>query len=342
MHRAEDEHRVVVITGASAGLGRAAARMFARKGWRVGLIARGQERLEAAAAELRDAGAEALVLQADVANADAIDRAAAEVMDRWGRIDVWVNNAMATVFAPIAVLSPEEIRRVTEVTYLGQVHGTLSALRHMRPAGRGTIVMVGSALAYRSIPLQAAYCAAKAAVRGFADSLRTELLHEGSPIRLTMVQLPAMNTPQFDWARNRLDRALQPVGTIYDPEAAAAAIISAAESAPRELWVGASSIKAILGTMVAPGMLDRTMARKAWSGQMTERQADPEDSEGNLYGPTSGDPGARGRFGGRSVRNVSAISDTAARATVLMLGFAGVAGLLVGAFKAGSRRRRSF
>jgi hypothetical protein len=222
----------------------------------------------------------------------------------WRRIDVWVNNAMATIFAPATAITPAEFRRVTEVTYLGQVHGTVAALEHMRRQNRGTIVQVGSALAYRSIPLQSAYCAAKAAVRGFTDSLRSEFIHEGSAIRLTMVHLPAVNTPQFDWARSRLPRALQPIPPIYSPEVAAEAICGAALNAPRELWVGGQTAQAIVGTMVVPGTLDTLMARRAWDGQMTGEPAG--ESEGNLFEPINEDRGAHGRFS--SISRARAVS----------------------------------
>jgi NAD(P)-dependent dehydrogenase (short-subunit alcohol dehydrogenase family) len=264
---------VVVITGASAGIGRAAAAAFGQRGWSVALLARGHKGLEDAKREVEQAGGRALVLSVDVADSDAVVAAGDQVADAWGGIDVWVNNAMATVFAPAEEITPAEFNRVTEVTYLGQVHGTLTALKHMRRQGAGTIVQVGSTLAYRSIPLQSAYCAAKAAARGFTDSLRSELIHESSPIRLTMVHLPAVNTPQFDWARSRLPRRLQPVPPIHDPEVAAEAIVRAACEAPRELWVGGPTIKAILGTMAAPGLLDHLMARRAWDGQMTHEPA---------------------------------------------------------------------
>ena len=216
---------MVVVTGASAGVGRAVARAFAARGWTVALIARGHDGLEGARREVEEAGGKALVLPADVADARALEQAADRTVEAFGRIDVWVNNAMATIFAPAEQIRPEEYRRVTEVTYLGQVHGTLAALRHMRRQGGGTVVQVGSALAYRSIPLQSAYCAAKAAARGFTDSLRSELIHENSPIRLTMVHLPAVNTPQFDWARSRLPRRLQLVPPIHAAEISAKAIV---------------------------------------------------------------------------------------------------------------------
>lgn len=336
--KSDDERArpVAAVTGASAGVGRAAALAFARRGWSVAVIARGRARLDSAAREIEAAGGRALALPADVADAGALEAAADEVVARWGRIDVWVNNAMATVFGPVSALSPEEVRRVTEVTYLGQVHGTLAALKHMRAQGGGTIVQVGSALAYRSIPLQSAYCAAKAAVRGFTDSLRSELEHEGSRIRLTMVQLPAVNTPQFDWARSHLPRRLQPVPPIHEPDAVAEAIVRAAVEAPRELWVGAPTIQAILGTMAAPGLLDRMMARRAWDGQMTDEPAAPRD--GNLFDAPAGDPGVQGRFGPRAREHVMAVSGTAARSALAAAALAGAAGVAALAWRWGMRR----
>jgi short-subunit dehydrogenase len=316
---------VAVVTGASAGVGRAAALAFARNGYAVALMARGRERLESAAEEVEEMGSDAFAIQVDVADAQSLQSAADRVMERFGRIDVWVNNAMATVFGPVDRLSADEIRRVTEVTYLGQVHGTLAALRHMRRVNRGTIVQIGSALSYRSIPLQSAYCAAKFAVRGFTDSLRSELEHDGSGIRLTMVQLPAVNTPQFDWARNHLDQQLQPVPPIHEPEGVADAIVRAAEEAPRELWVGGPSIQAILGTMIAPGLLDGMMARRAWGGQMTGKPALPRAD--NLFEAPPGDPGAQGRFAARARPHAIAVSGATIRA--LLMGTA--AGCMAGA-----------
>ncbi len=331
---ANDSNRsgpVVVVTGSSAGVGRAVAVAFGREGWRVALIARGRERLASAAREVEQAGGQALVLPADVADGEAIEAAAAQVVSTWGHIDVWINNAMSSVFGPVAALSPGEIRRVTEVTYLGQVHGTLAALRHMRERNRGTIVQIGSALSYRSIPLQSAYCAAKFAVRGFTDSLRSELQHEGSRIRLTMVQLPAVDTPQFDWARSHLPRRLQPVPPIHEPEPVAEAIVRAALEAPRELWIGGPTVQAILGTMAIPGLLDRYMARTAWPGQMTDEPAFPRPD--NLFEAPPGDPGAAGRFEARARADVLAVSSTTARAllaTAAVGVFAGAAALAYG------------
>jgi NAD(P)-dependent dehydrogenase (short-subunit alcohol dehydrogenase family) len=293
----------VVVTGASAGVGRATAVAFGREGWRVGLIARGTEGLESACREVEAAGGKALSVQADVADAEAVAAAADRIEDELGPIDVWVNNAMATIYAPVVEIKPEEFRRVTEVTYLGQVHGTLAALKHMRARNRGTIVHIGSALAYRSIPLQAPYCAAKAAIRGFVDSLRSELLHEGSAIRLTMVHLPAVNTPQFDWARNRLPDKAAPVPPIFQPEAIAGEVVLAAQTAPREVWLGRSTVKAIIGQMVAPGILDRILARSGMAGETTNEPAD-RDRPDNLFEAGRDDPGAHGRFDRRSSAQV--------------------------------------
>ncbi|MDO9708762.1 SDR family oxidoreductase [Paracraurococcus lichenis] len=298
--------KAVVVTGASAGVGRATARAFARRGARIALIARGTEGLDAARREAEAAGAaQAIALPADTADAAAIFAAADRAVAELGGIDIWVNCAMATVFSPVTEISPEEYRRVTEVTYLGYVHGTLAALRHMRPRGAGTIVQVGSALAYRAIPLQSAYCAAKFAIRGFTDSLRCELKHEGSRIRLTMVQLPAVNTPQFGWARSHMDRRAQPVPPIHQPEPVAERILQAALQAPRELWVGGPSVQAILGTMVAPGLLDRLLARKGYTGQLT-REAEPPGRPDNLMTPVPGDHGTHGRFDARARDQVEA------------------------------------
>jgi NAD(P)-dependent dehydrogenase (short-subunit alcohol dehydrogenase family) len=285
------------------------------------------------------AGGETIVIAADVADAGAIEAAAARVVSTWGYIDIWINNAMASVFGPAIALSPDEIRRVTEVTYLGQVHGTLAAIRHMRGRNEGTIVQIGSALSYRSIPLQSAYCAAKFAVRGFTDSLRSELQHEGSGIRLTMVQLPAVDTPQFDWARSYLPRRLQPVPPIHEPEPVAEAIMQAALEAPREMWIGGPTIQAILGTMVAPGLLDGMMARRAWEGQMSDEPAIPRD--GNLFDAPPGDPGARGRFSSRSRQHVPSVSGTTARGILAAVALGCLAGAVTAAWHLGARSTRT-
>ena len=333
---------VVVVTGSSAGVGRAVAIAFARRGFRVALIARGPDRLHSAGLDIAAAGGEALEIAADVADAGAVEAAADRVVDQWGGIDIWVNGAMATVYSPVAQITPEEVRRVTEVTYLGTVHGTLAALRRMRGSDRGTIVQIGSALAYRSIPLQSAYCAAKFAVRGFTDSLRAELLHEGSRIRLTMVQLPAVDTPQFDWARSRMPGRLQPVGAIYAPDAVAEAVARAAFEAPRELWVGGPAIQAILGTTLAPAWLDRMSAR-SYDRQVTSEPTAPRD--GNLFEAPAGDPGPRGRFAARSNSRVIAISDLTARGVlaagaVALLAGAAALGWRLGAARRGAPNRR--
>jgi NAD(P)-dependent dehydrogenase (short-subunit alcohol dehydrogenase family) len=325
--RAEAQRRpVVVITGASAGVGRAAAMAFARRGWSVALLARGRTGLEDVRREVEQAGGRALVIQADVAAPDAVVEAADRVVVAWGGIDVWVNNAMATVFAPVEEITPVEFKRVMEVTYLGQVYGTLAALRRMRRQGTGTIVQVGSALAYRSIPLQSAYCAAKAAVRGFTDSLRSELIHEGSRIRLTMVHLPAVNTPQFNWARSRLPRRLQPVPPIHDVQVAAEAIVQAAHEAPRELWVGSPTLQAILGTMVVPGLLDHLMAHSAWDGQMTDEPASPRPD--NLFEPVEGGARLDGRFASVARPHAMTASASMVRAVTGLAALGLVAALL--------------
>jgi NAD(P)-dependent dehydrogenase (short-subunit alcohol dehydrogenase family) len=288
--------KAVVITGASSGVGRACARAFAREGARIALIARNRDALAAACQEVRDVGSEALALPLDVADASAVDEAAGFVVQHFGAIDVWINCAMVTVFAPVADMTADEYRRVTEVTYLGYVYGTMAALRHMRQRNSGTIIQIGSALTFRSIPLQSAYCAAKAAIRGFTDSLRSELCHDGSNIRVSMLHLPAVNTPQFVVQRNKLPRQAQPVPPIYTPELIAEAVVWAADHAPRDLVIGGSTLKAILGQMIAPGLLDRYLASTAYKGQQTDEPNDPERPD-NLFEPVPGDHGAQGLYG---------------------------------------------
>jgi NAD(P)-dependent dehydrogenase (short-subunit alcohol dehydrogenase family) len=294
--------RVVVVTGGSAGVGRAVARTFARHGDRVAVLARGEERVRATCLELREIGAEALGIVVDVADAAQVENAAERIERELGPIAVWVNNAATTVFAPVVDTTPEEFRQVTQVTYLGTVHGTLAALRCMRRRNRGAIVQVGSALAYRSIPLQSAYCGAKAAIRGFTDSLRSELIREGSAIQLTMVQLCAFNTPQFDWARNKLGTRVQPVPPIFQPELAADAIFHAAAHPRREVWVGWPAVKAILSSRVLPGLGDRLAAGQAWDGQQTMEPA-PVGEPGSLFAPVPGFFGAHGRFEAEAQRH---------------------------------------
>ncbi|MEH6389347.1 SDR family oxidoreductase [Pseudomonas profundi] len=281
-----DEQLTVVITGSNAGVGRATVKEFARAGYQVALLARGEQALEDTRAELEAGGTRVLAIAVDVSDAAAVESAADRIEAELGPIDVWVNAAMVTVFGKIAELPAEEIRRVSEVTYLGCVHGTQAALRRMQRRDHGTIVQVGSALSYRAIPLQAPYCAAKFAVRGFTDALRCELIHENSAIRITMVQLPAHNTPQFDWVRNHMPKRPQPVPPIHTPEVAARAILRAAIDAPRELWLGKASLQAILGSMVMPGVLDRMMSKQAWDGQLTDEDEDPA-REDNLFSPVT-------------------------------------------------------
>jgi NAD(P)-dependent dehydrogenase (short-subunit alcohol dehydrogenase family) len=272
-------------------VGRATARAFARRGARLGLLARASDGLDVARAEVETA----IAIPTDVADAHAVERAADLVEDELGPIDIWVNNAMATVFSPVAEVTPDEFRRATEVTYLGTVHGTMAALRAMRPRNRGTIVQVGSALAYRSIPLQAPYCGAKAAIRGFTDSLRCELHHDQSRIHLTMVHLPALNTPQFELARSRLPRHPQPVPPIYQPELAAEAIVWAASHRRREVFVGGPTVLAILGSKVAPALGDLYLARTGYEAQQAGKRVEEERPD-NLFRPVPGDHGAHGVF----------------------------------------------
>jgi NAD(P)-dependent dehydrogenase (short-subunit alcohol dehydrogenase family) len=291
---------VVVITGASAGVGRATAQAFAKRGALIGLLARGHERLEAARLDVEALGGQGLVLPADVANAEQVEAAAAAVEERFGPIDVWVNNAMTSVFSPVAEMTAEEYRRVTEVTYLGYVHGTLAALRRMRPRDRGVIVQVGSALAYRSIPLQSAYCAAKHAITGFTESLRCELLHDRSRVRVTEVHMPALNTPQFGWVKSRLPRRAQPMPPIFQPEVSARAIVFAAlHDDRRELLVGLPTVEAIWANKLFPGLIDRHLAATGYEGQQYGGPTDPERPH-NLWEPVPGPFGAHGDFDNRA------------------------------------------
>jgi short-subunit dehydrogenase len=285
----------VVITGASAGLGRATAREFGRNGAKVGLLARGVDGLEAAKREIESLGGTALAVPIDVADADAVEKAATLIEERFGPIDVWVNNAMTSVFSPVKEMKAEEYKRVTEVTYLGTVYGTLAALKRMLPRNRGMIVQVGSALVYRSIPLQSAYCAAKHAIAGFTDSLRSELIHDNSKVRITTVQMPALNTPQFGWVKSRLKYKAKPVPPIFQPEVGARAVYWAAHHHRRELYVGWPTVEAIIGNKLAPGILDRYLGRNGFASQQTTELEDPNRPD-NLWKPLPGDHGAHGTF----------------------------------------------
>ena len=290
---------VVVVTGAGAGLGRAIVQAFARRGAHLGLIARGRERLEDAKHEVEARGGRAICLPADVADARAVEQAADAVERQLGPIDVWVNNAMTTVFSPVAEMTPDDYKRVTDVTYLGCVHGTLAALKYMRPRDRGTIVQVGSALAYRSIPLQSAYCAAKHAIVGFTDSLRSELIHDGSRVRVTAVHMPAINTPQFSWCKSRMPRKPQPVPPIFQPEVCAEAVYWAAHQRHREVFVGWPTLRAIWAQRLVPGLADHLAARLAWDGQMYDGSRDPSAPD-DLYEPVAGHQSAHGAFDARA------------------------------------------
>lgn len=324
------EPEVVVITGASAGVGRATARAFAARGARVGLVARGHEGLDGARRDVQQEGARALAIPIDVADPDAMEEAADAVERNLGPIDIWVNNAMTSVFAPFHQITPEEFRRVTEVTYLGQVYGTMAALRRMRPRDRGTIVQVGSVLAFRAIPLQSAYSGAKHAVEGFTESLRSELLHDRSGVRLTMVQLPAVNTPQFEWVKSRLPREPQPVPPIYEPEIAADAIVWAAHHDRRQVTVGLHSAMIIQLNKFFPGLGDRYLAKSGYTGQQTEETADP-DRPSNLWRPVdeSKDFGAHGEFGSRTRRHSPQLwANKHRRLLTLTAGVVGAAGVV--------------
>jgi NAD(P)-dependent dehydrogenase (short-subunit alcohol dehydrogenase family) len=315
---------VVVITGASAGVGRATVQAFARRGARIALLARGTDGLEGARRDVASLGGTALVLPTDVACADQVESAAAKAESALGPIDIWVNNAMTSVFSPIIEMEPQEFKRVTEVTYLGVVYGTMAALKRMRTRDRGTIVQVGSALAYRGIPLQSAYCAAKHAISGFTDSLRCELIHDNSHVHVTMVQMPALNTPQFGWVKSRLPHRAQPVPPIFQPEVAAEAIYWAAHHRRRELYVGAPTVEAIVVNKFVPGLLDEYLGRTGYASQQTTEPEDPKRPD-NLWGPVAGDHGAHGTFDSRAAAQSTALWATTHRGWLglVLLGAAG-------------------
>jgi short-subunit dehydrogenase len=329
------QQTTVVITGASAGVGRAVALRFAQAGANLALIARDGAALDEVKHEAEKLGASALVMPADVANADALFEAADAIARERG-IDIWINDAMVTVFAPAWEIAPDEFRRVTEVTYLGMVHGTMAALRHMRPRNRGTIVQVGSALAYRGIPLQAAYCGAKHALRGFTDSLRTELEHDNSAVALTIVELPAVNTPQFDWARTHMPRRPRPVPPVVQPEAVADKIFRAALNPRREYWLGASTLKAILGNMVLPQFLDRYLARNAYQAQETAAAVSPMRKD-NLMSPVGELHRTHGSFDAEAANRVLALPGPAAR--LIPVALTALTGIAIGFVVRGLSRR---
>jgi NAD(P)-dependent dehydrogenase (short-subunit alcohol dehydrogenase family) len=323
--------KVVVVTGASAGVGRAAAKAFGARGDRVALLARGAEGLAGAAEEVREAGGTALAIETDVADPDAVEAAAERAERELGEIDVWVNDAMATVFAPFPEVEPAEYRRATEVTYFGCVWGTRAALRRMVPRDRGVVVQVGSALAFRGIPLQAPYCGAKHAIEGFSESVRTELLHDQSAVRVSMVHLPALNTPQFEIGRTKLPRHPSPVPPIYQPEVAADAIVWISEHRRRQLYVGAPTLKTVLGNRIAPWLGDRYLARSGYEAQQTDELVDPERPD-NLFEPVPGDHGVHGRFD-KGARSSSAIT-WLSRHRGLLAGLTAAAGIGVTAGRA--------
>jgi short-subunit dehydrogenase len=315
---------VVAVTGASAGVGRATALLFGRCGAHVALIARDAASLEDVRREIEECGSTALALPCDVSDAEALDQAARRVEQELGPIAVWVNCAMVTVFSPVWRMTAKEFRRVTEVTYLGFVHGTMAALACMRPRNAGVIVQVGSSLAYRGIPLQSAYCGAKHAIRGFTDALRSELIHEGSGIQVVMVQLPAMNTPQFDWARTHMPREPRPVAPVFQPEVAARAIVRAALSPRRELWLGLSTVKVILASMLAPSFLDRYLADHAIDGQ--ERPtAVSRNRRDDLMKPVRSLHATHGAFGEEARTRAALLSGESARLCAGLLGLGGLA-----------------
>ena len=327
---------VVVITGAGAGVGRATARQFARRGCDVGLLGRNRRRLDDAAEEMRAYGVRSAVAIADVADDEAVEAAAEQIEAALGPITVWVNLAAATLFAPVAETPADEFRRATEVGYLGTVFGTMAALRRMRRRGAGTIVNVGSAMTYRSVPLQAAACGAKAAIRGFTDSLRSEIIHDGDDIQLSMVYLPSLNTPLYSWALNRTGKRPRPLLPVYEPEIAARAIVHAAFHRRRELWLGVSTLRAILANCLAPGRSDRILARTGYSGQLGHEPAEP-DAPHNLHESVSGPHAAHGRFNDHS-RKTSVARFTSLHRSALLTGGGGVA--IMGLLQQWTTRRR--
>lgn len=332
--------KVVVITGASAGIGRATACEFAKQGAVIALLARDAQRLEEVCREVEQLGGKAIAIPTDVAEFEQVEAAAERIERELGPVDVWVNNAMTTVFAPFEAISPQDYRRVTDVTYHGYVWGTMAALKTMRPRNHGTIVQVGSALAYRAIPLQSAYCGAKHAIEGFTESVRCELIHAKSKVHITMVQMPAVNTPQFDWCATSLDKQPKPVGTVYQPEVAASAIVWASQAKRREVVVGASSSMAIMGEKLAPGLLDHYLARTAVSGQQGEEFI-AADRPSNLWQPVPGSFGAHGRFDDKALDKSRALWLTKNRNRLMAGGAATLILAALGVRQWGLRRAKT-
>lgn len=319
---------VVVVTGASAGLGRAIAHAYAKQGARLGLLARNPDALDAARKECEQLGGSAITIPTDVSDADAVEAAASRVESELGPIDIWVNDAMVSVFSPVKEMEPSDYRRVTEVLYLGFVHGTLAALKRMLPRDRGTIIQIGSALSYRSIPLQSAYCAAKHAINGFTDSLRCELHHDNSNVQITTVQMPAMNTIQFNWVKNRMPQMTQPVPPIYQPDVPAEVVVAAgfAERPRREYWVGMPTVMAIVGQRVIPGLLDWYLGKTGYKGQQLQDQKQDPNAPNNLYDYVPGTWSARGKFDSRAADSSAEVFVVLHRNWLLL----GLAGLLAG------------
>lgn len=328
---------VVVITGASAGLGRAIAHAYAKRGAKLGLLARNPEALAAAKQECEDLGGKAMVIPTDVSNADAVESAASRIEQDLGPIDIWINDAMVSVFSPVKEMEASDYKRVTDVLYLGFVHGTLAALRRMLPRDSGTIIQIGSALAYRSIPLQSAYCACKHAINGFTDSLRCELYHDRSNVKLTAVHMPAMNTTQFDWVKNRMPGNAQPVPPIFEPEIAAEVVVAAgfSNNPRREYWVGSSTIAAIVAQKFVPGLLDMYLGKTGYKSQQIEGEPRDPNAPNNLYEYVPGIHSARGKFDGQS-KHTSAEVYVSLHREWLILGALAVTGLAAAVW--GTRR----